>query len=61
MHSTELLGPLPHGEDRFAVVFKMDVTMKPMNNARIMMQEVGIYTVKDDKVIREEFYYASGD
>jgi len=56
VHSAEVEGPYPHG-DRFAVVFKYDVTFKPANK-RFPMHEVALYTVKDDKITREEFFYA---
>ena len=59
VHSAEAHGPYQHGEDRFAVVFKMDVTSK-MDNQRRQMNEVGVYTVKDGKVSREEFFYTMG-
>lgn len=53
-------GPFPHGEDRFAVIFSMDVTPKagPMQNRRMQMKEIALYTVKDGKIAREEFFYS---
>lgn len=57
VHSAECQGPFPHREDRFAVVFKFDVTNKPMNQ-RMKMEEVGLYTVKDGKIVQEEFFYS---
>jgi hypothetical protein len=61
IHGTEVLGPFPHG-DRFIVVFKMDVTSKagPMAGKRMQAQEAGLYTVKDGKVVQEEFFYHMG-
>lgn len=59
VHSNEVSGPFPHGDDKFAVVFKMDVTMKPANQ-RNKMEEVGVYTVTDGKISREEFFYSMG-
>lgn len=56
VHSGEALGPYLHGDDRFAVFFRMDVTNKP-SGMRFEMAEVGVYTVKDGKISREEFYY----
>jgi hypothetical protein len=58
MHSVEVEGPWPHG-DRFIVRFKYDVTSKPMNK-RIQMDEVGLYTVANGKIVREEFFYPTG-
>lgn len=55
VHSGEAAGPFPHG-DRFAVMFNYDVTNKP-SGRRMQMQEMGLYTVKDDKIVKEEFFY----
>jgi ketosteroid isomerase-like protein len=60
VHSAEILGPYVHGDDRFAVIFRFDITSKPMNNTRMQMDEVGVYTVTDGKVSREEFFYTMG-
>ena len=56
IHSAEVQGPFPHGDDRFAVIFHMDVTSKPTGQ-RIKMNEIGVYEVADGKVVKEEFYY----
>lgn len=59
VHSANVDGPYPHGDDRFAVIFEMDATHKE-SGQRNAMKEVAIYTVnKDAKIIREEFYYNS--
>lgn len=62
VHSLDVKGPFPHGDDRFAVVFNLDVTCKdgPMAGQRSQMSEVGIYTIKNDKVAKEEFFYGMG-
>ncbi len=57
IHKAEVDGPFPHG-DRFAVVFKYDITRKT-DNKRFDMNEVALYTVANDKVVREEFFYAT--
>lgn len=49
-------GPFPHG-DRFIVRFKYDVTPKHTGK-RMSMEEVGLYTVQNGKIVREEFFYA---
>jgi hypothetical protein len=61
IHSCELAGPWPHG-DRFIVRFTMQVTPKagPMAGKKITMDEAGLYTVKDGKVVHEEFFYSMG-
>jgi hypothetical protein len=58
IHSAEVEGPWPHG-DRFIVRFKYDVTNKP-SNRRIQMDEMGLFTVENGKVVREEFFYPTG-
>jgi len=59
VHSAEAHGPYPHGDDKFAVRFIYDVTFKP-NNSRFKMDEVAVFTVANDKVVREEFFYTMG-
>ena len=49
-------GPLVAGS-HFAVIFKMDVTFKPQEQA-IQMEEVAVYKVVDGKIVYEEFFYS---
>lgn len=56
VHGSEAIGPLIN-EDRFAVIFKIDVTPKHTGK-RMQMEEVGLYTVKNNKIIKEEFFYS---
>ena len=56
IHKAEVEGPFPHG-DRFATVFKYDITRKA-DKQRIQMHEVALFTVAGDKITREEFFYA---
>jgi ketosteroid isomerase-like protein len=60
-HGGDTNGPFPHG-DRFIVHFKYDVTPKvgPMAGNRMQMEEAGLYTVRDGKVVQEEFFYHMG-
>lgn len=58
VHSASVTGPWPHG-DRFVVGFQYDVTNKP-SGKRMKMDEVGLYTVRDGKIAREEFFYDVG-
>ncbi len=58
VHSQEIDGPWPHG-DRFAVRFKFDVTNKP-SGQRMQMDEIGVYTVSGDRIVKEEFFYSVG-
>jgi ketosteroid isomerase-like protein len=59
MHGASVDGPFPHGDDRFAVIFDMDVTMKD-SGQRSQMREVGVYHVAGGKIVREEFFYSTG-
>jgi len=58
VHSASICGPWPHDE-RFVVGFKIDVTNK-LSGQRMQMEEVGLYTVADGKIVREEFFYDMG-
>ena len=53
VHSFKVSGPFV-AHDRFAVQFDVDVTDKN-SKKRFQMSEVGVYTVKDGKIVREEF------
>ena len=55
VHGPQVDGPFV-GDSQFAVRFHMDVTPK-MTGQRVSMVEVGVYTVEDGKIVREEFYY----
>jgi ketosteroid isomerase-like protein len=55
VHSAKVHGPFL-GEDQFAVHFTWDATFKPTGQ-RSTMSEMALYTVKDGKIVREEFYY----
>jgi ketosteroid isomerase-like protein len=55
VHSAESIGPFVNG-DQFAVIFRMDVTVK-QTGVREQMEEVGLYTVADGKIVEERFYY----
>jgi ketosteroid isomerase-like protein len=55
VHDAQITGPFPKG-DQFVVVFRYDVTFKPAAK-RFVMEEAALYTVKDGKIAREEFFY----
>ena len=55
IHSGNVEGPFLHGADRFAVIFEVDATNRETKE-RNQMREVGVYTVKDGKIVREEFF-----
>ena len=56
VHGGTVDGPYPH-DDRFAVRFSFDVTFKPQNR-RFSMNEIGVFTVKVGKIVKEEFFYS---
>ncbi|HEY7371361.1 MAG TPA: nuclear transport factor 2 family protein [Polyangia bacterium] len=55
VHSAEVSGPFPN-ENRFAVRFLFDVTDKP-SGKRSTMDEVGLFTIENGKITKEEFFY----
>ncbi len=58
MHGGTAEGPYV-GSTGFAVRFRLDIETKSTGQ-REWMEEVGVYTVKDGKIIREEFMYNTG-
>jgi hypothetical protein len=58
VHKAEVSGPYPH-DDRFAVRFVYDITNKP-SGRRMAMDEIGLFTVVNGKITREEFFYTGG-
>ena len=52
VHGCTASAPLIAG-DSFALTLAMDVTMK--GRGRVKLEEVCVYEVKDDKVVREKF------
>ncbi len=57
VHSSKVEGPLST-DVHFCVRFTMDITNKP-SGKRMKMDELGVYEVKDGKIVREEFFYGS--
>ena len=56
IHSLEVNGPFPNG-DQFIVHFTYDVTPK-QSGKRMTMSEMGLYTVRNGKIAKEEFFYS---
>jgi hypothetical protein len=50
------LGDASAGSGKFAVYTSIDFSPKA-GGARVTHEEVGLYTVKNDTITREEFYY----
>jgi ketosteroid isomerase-like protein len=55
VHGASVDGPWPNG-DQFIVRFQFDITVKA-TGARVQMDEVGLYTVRDGKIAEEKFFY----
>ena len=58
LHKEEAKGPFVNG-DRFSVLLGMDVTPRSgeQKGKRTHMEEVAVYTVKNGRIVREEFFY----
>ena len=56
VHSASVEGPFIGDNDKFAVYYNFDVTSK-QTGQRNQMEEMALYTVKDGKVVREQFFY----
>lgn len=56
VHGLVVEGPYVHG-DQFVVRFKLDVT--PKGGKRMQMDEVGLYSVKNGKIVEERFFFGS--
>jgi ketosteroid isomerase-like protein len=57
VHAHAVDGPWPNG-DRFIVRFSYEVTNKP-SGKRFKMEEAALFTVANDKIVREEFFYST--
>lgn len=58
VHETTVEGPFLHGDDRFAVIFGMDVEDRATGR-RMPFREVAVYHVSDGRIVREEFFYGN--
>lgn len=59
VHGASVEGPFPHGSDRFAVVFRYDVTNRA-SGQRMKLDEVALYTLSGGKIAKKEFFYDVG-
>jgi hypothetical protein len=55
VHSSEAAGPYLHEPHQFAVIFTMDVTEKA-SGQRWKGKEIGLFTVAEGKIVKEEFF-----
>ena len=60
IHSSVATGPYAGlRDDQFVVRFNLDATFKPTGE-RTTMEEVALFTVKNGKIVQEEFLYLAG-
>lgn len=57
-HGETVAGPFFSGAnpDQFVVYFTLDITIKATGQ-RLTREEVGVYTVRNDLIVREQFFY----
>jgi hypothetical protein len=58
IHGMQVDGPWV-GATGFAVKYALDVSQKSTGQ-RHQMEEIAVYTVKNGKIVREEFHFATG-
>ena len=56
IHGETARGPFFNGPNQFAVDFTLDITRKATGE-RVNLREVAVYTVQDEKITREQFFY----
>lgn len=56
VNSEKAEGPYPSGPDQFAVHFTFDFTNKNTGEHQTL-DEIALYTVEDDQITREQFFY----
>lgn len=54
----DISDPMPHGDDKFAIIFELQTKNKE-TGAVEDMKEVAIYHVAGGKITREEFFYSA--
>jgi len=55
VHNTTVSEPIV-ADNWFSVRFDMDTTHRP-SGQRSRMSEIAVYQIKDDKIVREQFFY----
>jgi SnoaL-like domain len=58
IHEMQVEGPWV-GATGFAVKYRVDLSQRSTGQ-RHQMEEIGVYTVRDGKITREEFHFATG-
>jgi hypothetical protein len=57
LSSEKIRGPFPSGKNQFAVHFMFDV-MRKGSDKPITLEEIALYTVENDQITREQFFYS---
>ncbi|MGH8182575.1 MAG: SnoaL-like domain-containing protein [Rhodanobacteraceae bacterium] len=57
VHASNASNPIV-ADNWFSVVFSMDMTFK--GRGRMQIEEIGVYHVRDGKVVSEQFFYDVG-
>ena len=55
VHDQKTDGPFLHGDNQFGVIYEIDATEKN-SGQRMQMREVGVYTVENGEIVREQFF-----
>ena len=56
VNAEKVRGPFPSGKNQFAVHFMFDV-MRKGSDKPITLEEIALYTVENDQITREQFFY----
>lgn len=56
IHGETVRGPYFSGDDQFAVQITFEVTRNDTGK-RETLEEIGVYTVRNDLIVREQFYF----
>ena len=56
IHGEKVRDPDFNGHDQFAVHFTFEITRKATGKP-VTIEEVGVYTVREGKITREQFFY----
>ncbi|HEY3804794.1 MAG TPA: nuclear transport factor 2 family protein [Kofleriaceae bacterium] len=54
VNGEKVRGPFPNSKNQFAVYFTFDVTRE---GKPVTIEEIGLYTVENDQITREQFFY----
>jgi hypothetical protein len=60
IHGETVAGPFFHGPDQFATKTTFEITRKATGQ-RIKLDEISVYTVKNDLITREQFFFGGDD